>query len=132
MPSFSKQSQQQLKTCHHDLQSIFAAVERAVDCEISCGHRSHDAQEQAYDEGRSGFHWPESHHNDKPSMAVDVMPVDIDEDDMRRWYWFGGYVRGLADRLYDEGVVTHRLHWSGEHGDPELSKYPHFEIYLPH
>lgn len=132
MPHFNKESQKQLKTCHHDLQAIFTAVEHEVDCEIRCGYRAQPEQENAFEKGRSGFHWPESHHNEKPSMAVDVVPLDIDAEDAHRWHWFGGYVKGLADRLYAEGVVSHRLHWSGDHGDIELSKFPHFEIYMPH
>lgn len=132
MPSFSKQSQQMLNTCHHDLQAIFNAVEQEVECEIRCGHRTREEQERAFIKGYSGFHWPESHHNEKPSMAVDVVPVGVAPDDSDRWHWFGGYVKGLADRLYAEGVVSHRLHWAGDHGDPELNKFPHFEIYMPH
>lgn len=132
MPHFSKDSQQQINTCHHDVQAIFKAVEHEVDCEVRCGHRTQSEQEKCFAEGHSGFHWPESRHNAKPSMAVDVIPVDMDPKDIDRWHWFGGYVKGVADRLYAEGVVSHRLHWAGDKGDQELCKFPHFEIYMPH
>lgn len=131
MAQFSKASEQSIKTCHHDMQAIFNAVEQEIDCEILCGHRTEMEQEQAYSTGDSGFHWPDSRHNIKPSMAVDVMPVGFDMEDKSRWYWFGGYVKGIADRLYAEGVISHKLHWAGDHGDPEISKFPHFEIYMP-
>ena len=131
MAQFSKQSQQQINTCHHDMQAIFSAVEQEIDCEIVCGHRGQEDQERAFSEGRSGFHWPDSRHNAKPSMAIDVIPTDIKSDNTDRWHWFGGYVKGIADRLYAEGVISHKLHWAGDQGDQEMSKYSHFEIYMP-
>ena len=131
MPQFNKHSQRNLLTCHHDLQLIFSAVEREIDCDIRCGYRSEPEQEWAFDRGESQVHWPRSPHNEKPSMAVDVVPQEMDAADLRHWYWFGGYVKGLADRLYAEGIVTHRVRWAGDSSDQPISEYSHFEIYLP-
>ncbi|MBY4679094.1 hypothetical protein [Marinobacterium arenosum] len=133
MPQYDQQSQQALQTCHHDLQLIFNAVGREIACDIQCGYRNEAQQEQAFAEGQSSHHWPDSEHNEKPSMALDILPQGYSLDDPLRWCWFGGYVKGLADRMYAEGVVTHRVRWDGDQllDGADSANLPHFEIYLP-
>ena len=104
MPSFSSNSRRHLDTCHPDLQRLFDRVVSKVDCTIICGHRNQEDQNRAYREGFSKLWWPKSKHNSLPSLAVDVAPYHTDKPhirwtDDREWYWFSGYVEGVASEL---------------------------------
>lgn len=53
--------------------------------------------------------------------------------DLGRWYYFGGYVLGVADQLHKGGSISTRLRWLGDaDGDREIhdqsfDDLPHFE-----
>ena len=134
MPAFSTRSQERLTTCHQDLQAVFTEVVKGFDCSVLCGYRGGAEQTQAYEQGKSQLQFPESKHNQSPSMAVDVAPYPINWDDRARFYLFAGYVLGTADRLYQEGVITHRFRWGGdwdqdtEVKDQRFNDLPHFEL----
>jgi len=68
----------------------------------------------AYNSGRSKVKWPDGKHNRSPSMAVDAAPYPIDWQDRERFYYFAGYVMGVADMLHAEGLITHRLRYGGD------------------
>ena len=84
------------------------------------------------------------HGPDTLVWAVDVAPYYADEDPHvdwsttgesgRRWYAFKGYVLGVADRLFAEGKMTHRVRvgedWDGDHkfNDHRLVDLPHIEL----
>lgn len=135
MPSFSKQSKAILATCHPDLQILFNTVILTFDCSIICGHRSQKDQEIAFKTGKSKLKFPNSKHNSNPSWAVDAAPSPIDWENLHRFHWFGGYVLGIADMLYKQGKMTHRVKWGGDWdrdmdlGDEKgLRDFPHFEL----
>ena len=109
MPYWSKTSDKRLKTCHHDLQTIFDYVIKYFDCTVICGIRTEEVQEEAYDNGFSKVHYPYSKHNSDPSMAVDVVPYPIEWGNTKRMKFFAGYVLGIAQRMYDSGEITHQL-----------------------
>lgn len=115
-----------MKTCHIDLQTLFKTVVHHVDCSVLCGHRDETAQNMAYNAGNSKLKWPESKHNKKPSMAVDVVPYPINWDDIEGFHFFGGYVLGVAEMLYYHGLMIHRVRWGG-HFDGFFDG-PHFEL----
>ena len=46
-------------------------------------------------------------------MAVDVAPYPINFNDEKLAIWFGGYVMGIAQKLKDEGKMTHSVRWGG-------------------
>jgi len=114
MPKFNTVSTLRLNTCHRDLQVIFKHVIDYMNCSILCGFRGEQDQEQAFKEGKSRLHFPKSKHNISPSMAVDVICYPIDWDNFQRHFWFAGYVLGVADRLYAEGKIHHRLRFGGD------------------
>lgn len=137
MFSFGRSSSERLATCHPDLQKIFNEVILYRDCSILCGHRSKIAQMEAFESGKSKVKWPNSKHNSSPSMAVDVAPYPIDWNDLGRFIEFKGYVFAIADRLYSEGFIDHKLR-SGGDWDMDLSTtdntfndLPHFELITP-
>lgn len=113
MPKFSKRSLDNLATCHQDLQVLFNEVIKTFDCVVTEGYRNKEDQEKAFNEGKSKVHYPYGNHNKNPSMAADVYPYPINFDDEKLAIWFGGYVLGIAQKLKDEGKMTHNIRWGG-------------------
>lgn len=114
MPKFSQESFSKLSTCHSDLQVVFFEVIRSFDCQVLEGFRCKEDQEAAFVSGNTKLHWPNGKHNHQPSMAVDVAPFPIDWNDSKRFYWFAGYVMGIAQKLKDEGKITSSLRYGGD------------------
>lgn len=109
MPHFGNRSTDNLRTCHADLERLFREVVKKFDCAVICGHRGRAEQDAAYHSGNSEKQWPDSYHNSQPSLAVDVCPYPIDWKDTARFYYFAGYVKGVAERL---GIKD--LRWGGD------------------
>jgi peptidoglycan L-alanyl-D-glutamate endopeptidase CwlK len=114
MPKFSQESFSRLSTCHPDLQTLFYEVNKTFECTILEGYRNQDDQEKAFDAGKTKLHWPNGKHNSQPSMAVDVAPYPLDWYNDKRFYWFAGYVMGIAQKLKDEGKMTHAVRYGGD------------------
>ena len=129
MPAFSRQSLHRLRTCDPRLQRLFERVVLDVDCSILGGHRGEQAQNEAFEDGLSQLKWPEGKHNAYPSRAVDVAPYPIDWKNIKRFYWFSGYVLGVAQQMRIP------LRWGGDWDrdddldDQDFNDLPHFEIY---
>ena len=118
MPSFSNRSTDNLRTCHPDLERLFREVVGRFDCAVICGHRDKAAQDAAYHSGNSKKLWPDSTHNSLPSLGVDVCPYPIDWNDTARFYYFAGYVKGVAERI---GIKD--LRWGGDwNGDWQVNE----------
>lgn len=133
MPAFAKTSLDRLATCHPDLQRLFLEVVKHVDCTVLCGEREKDEQEQAFKDGMSKVHWPDSKHNRKPEdppgvKAADVAPYPLDWNDKARFTHFAGKVLGIA------AVLGIKVRWGGDwalDGTPSNDKFfdgPHFEL----
>ncbi|WP_027709234.1 M15 family metallopeptidase [Zooshikella ganghwensis] len=135
MPHFSTRSLERLTSCHPDLQVVFQEVIKDCDCTILEGFRSRKAQNNAYTAGRSKLQFPQSKHNQSPSLAVDVAPYPIDWQDIHGFYYFGGLVLGTALNLYKNGQISHRLRWGGDWDqdhdvrDQSFNDLVHFELY---
>ena len=136
MPRFSQKSLFQLSTCHKDLQTLFFEVIITFDCQILEGHRGQAGQDAAYAKGNSQLKYPNGKHNSSPSNAVDVSPYPVDWNNTKRFYWFGGYVMGIAQKLKDEGRMTHAIRYGGDWDsdkditDNKFQDLVHFEIML--
>jgi peptidoglycan L-alanyl-D-glutamate endopeptidase CwlK len=113
MPKFSQASFSKLSTCHPDLQVLFYEIIKNYDCTILVGYRDEEDQEAAVKAGKSKLHYPFGNHNKNPSMAVDVTPYPIDFNNTKLALWFGGYVMGIAQKLKDEGKMSHSVRWGG-------------------
>jgi len=113
MPKFSQNSFSKLVTCHADLQTLFFDVIKYYDCTILEGHRTEEQQEKYFAEGKTKLHYPFGKHDSQPSMAVDVTPYPINFDDNELGTWFGGFVMGIAQKLKEEGKMTHSVRWGG-------------------
>lgn len=136
MNHFSETSKERLKTCHRDLQTLFAHVIIDHDCGVICGTRGEEEQNKAFREGKSKLQFPNSKHNHTPSLAVDVAPYEIDHIDWSKLQSanFSGYVKGIADQLYRIGTISHRIRtgidWDNDNdiNDTTFWDGAHFEL----
>jgi peptidoglycan L-alanyl-D-glutamate endopeptidase CwlK len=135
MPKFSQTSFNRLSTCHIDLQVIFYEIVRYFDCTILEGHRNEADQEKAFAAGNTKLHYPHGKHNQNPSMAVDVAPWPIpDWSKTSDFAYFGGFVMGIAQRLFDEGKISHKVRYGGDWSinnrlsDESFKDLVHFEL----
>ena len=128
MPKFSKRSEDRLMTCDPQLILLFNRVIKDIDCTILCGHREKREQQKAYNEKKSKVQYPNSKHNKYPSLAVDVAPYPIDWEDLKRFYYFAGYVKGVAQT---SGIkIRVGADWDGDFHwkDQNFHDLPHFEL----
>lgn len=125
---FSASSQSKLATCHPDLQKLFNEVIKHYDCTIVCGYRSEEEQEEARRKGNSKLSYPDSKHNQTPSLAADVVPYPIDWQDTKRFFHFAGFVLGVAKSLNID------IRWGGDFSsdlnfkNDSFVDMPHFEL----
>ena len=128
MPSFGSRSKNNLNEAHPDLVRLFQEVVKHFDCSVIKGHRPQDEQDAAYHSGTSKLEWPNSKHNSKPSMAVDVVPYPVDWNDKERFYYFAGFVKCMALTMDID------LRWGGDWDsdndlkDQSFYDLPHFEL----
>jgi peptidoglycan L-alanyl-D-glutamate endopeptidase CwlK len=128
MPHFSERSMKKLETCDPSLQTLFNEVIKNFDCTVLCGHRGEEEQNEAYHSRRSKKPWPQSKHNKLPSDAVDVAPYPINWNDEERFYYFAGYVQGVASQM---GIkIRFGGDWDSdtEVDDQDFNDLPHFEL----
>lgn len=131
---YSKISKSRLGEAHKDLQVVFKEVLKHFDHSIICGHRGEQEQDTAFESGFSKVKFPNSKHNQLPSMAVDAVPFPIDWNDTKRMIHFAGYVMATAKMFKDKGLITHDFRWGGDWDrdtdlkDNVFQDYPHFEL----
>lgn len=63
-----------LNQCHPDLIKIIARVDEIFPVHVICGYRNQVDQDKAFDDKKSKLKFPNSKHNQKPSLAVDIVP----------------------------------------------------------
>ena len=137
MYKYSQKSLEKLNTCHPDLQKILKEAIKHYDITIIEGKRSTERQKELVRTGKSKT--MDSMHLDQGdgySHAVDCALYPIDWSDRERFVFLQGYLKGLADMLYERGEITHRLRlgvdWDGDGNVKEHSFFdgPHVEIRL--
>lgn len=74
VPNFSNKSKEKLTQCHLDIQFIANKAIEYVDFTVVTGHRGPAEQNDLYDRGFSKVRYPNSKHNSRPSIAIDVAP----------------------------------------------------------
>jgi len=62
-----------LKECDPRLVKLILRVDELYPCHVICGHRNEADQIKAFEEKKSQLKFPQSKHNKKPSLAVDVV-----------------------------------------------------------
>lgn len=158
---FSEKSTKQFETLHSDLQKIIAKGVKycLVDFSLVEGHRSPEKQFEYYKKGRElkngkweivNSKWVitnvdgykvKGKHNYNPSHAVDFCAYvpnkpELTWDSIHLTYIAATLVY-IADQLYEQGVIQHKLRWGGnwdkdgDLADNKLYDRPHVEIYKP-
>lgn len=128
MPDFSFKSELALRTCHPHLQLVLREVIKDYDFSVICGHRDQAQQNEAVHAGRSTLKWPNSKHNQYPSLAVDIAPYPIRWENKERFYYLAGRVVQEANA---HGI---RLRWGGDWDmdfdfyDQSFMDLVHFEL----
>ncbi|MFH1742796.1 MAG: M15 family peptidase [bacterium] len=131
MPTFGKNSEKHLATCCPLLPPLARRIVKRFDCSVVYGRRGKKAQDHAFDMGWTSKKYPSSLHNveaPKLSRAIDLVPWPIDWNDIRRNYYFSGYVRGIAEEI---GIpLRHGSDWDGDYdiNDQTLDDPCHFEV----
>jgi peptidoglycan L-alanyl-D-glutamate endopeptidase CwlK len=125
MYTFGKRSLDNLSQAHLDLQVIFHEVIKVIDCSIICGHRGEIEQNEAFDKGFSKLKFPKSKHNSLPSMAVDCVPYPLSWDDMDSFKKLSEVVLSIANGLFNDGLIAHKLEWGGSW---KWKDYPHYQL----
>jgi peptidoglycan L-alanyl-D-glutamate endopeptidase CwlK len=98
-------SEAKLKECHEKLQKLMAAVNERYPIQVICGHRNKEDQDKAFAEKKSKLKFPDSKHNRKPSLAVDIVPdpdrnpKTLDWNDTKEWQIMLHVVEQVADEM---------------------------------
>jgi len=116
MNNWSTRSTQRYKEIHPELQLLADVVLQIHDCAMMCGHRTEEAQNEAYYKGNSKVQWPNSKHNSKPSMAMDLAPYVKGQSywDREQVLYFAGIVVATANIMYEQKHMTYKLKWGGD------------------
>lgn len=108
MPVFGKRSEAHLATLDPDLALVLRDAIEIYDFSVICGYRGEKAQNEAFATGASKKQYPESIHNESPSLAVDVAPYPIDWNDNLAFARLFGIIEACA---HNRGM---RLRWGGD------------------
>lgn len=119
MPKFGKKSLERIAECHSDLQKIVHELIKEMDVTVLCGYRGKEQQNEAFVKGFSKLQYPESKHNQKPSLAIDVAPYPIDWNDISRFE----KMCDIIERIAKEKQIKIRLGRGFSFKD-----YPHIEL----
>lgn len=128
MYKFGPGSKVKLETCHPDIQEILNEAIKVIDFTILCGTRGREEQDDLFHKGMSKVQFPNSKHNNRPSLAVDIAPYPIDWNNLERFTHLIGIVRGIA--LMKGIEIRCGIDWDrdGDITDHTFMDYPHFEL----
>jgi peptidoglycan L-alanyl-D-glutamate endopeptidase CwlK len=139
---FGRSSKARLDTCHIDIQTVWHELSNLVNCSVLCGHREEAEQNKAFYDDKSQTQWPDSKHNQIPSMAIDsgqYIPKirNVDYQDPKAFAKFAGMVEVISKQLYAKGKITHLVRWGGDWDmdgrtvDQTFNDLVHFELIKP-
>ena len=116
---FGKKSLERLAEIHPDLQKICNELIKEMDVTILCGYRGKEEQNTAFINGKSKLQFPNSKHNKKLALAVDIAPSPIDWNDLRRFIDMCAAIEVIADKLKIPVILGR---------DFSFRDYPHVEL----
>lgn len=133
MPQFGTASKERLNTAHYDLKRWAGRLILMFDFTVVCSHRGEEEQEEAFRNGKSKVHFPDSYHNVFPSLALDLAPWDqhrgvIDWDHPKRFILLAGMGLRLAKEM---GLP---ITWGGDWDsdtfmrDHSFKDFPHYQL----
>ena len=117
MFKFSKRSQENLDTCHSNLICLIeeSLKNSPIDFSVTCGYRGKKAQNDFYARGASKVKYPNSMHNQNPSLAVDIQPhpytkADRKDKNNTKFKILNNHIKKVAEEL-DIPVLNGGLTW---------------------
>jgi len=135
MASYGKVSKARLAQAHPDLQRWANRLILVFDHTVVCSYRDEEAQEDAFRNGKSKVHWPNSRHNTLPSLALDLAPWDseigvIDWTARDRFILLAGMGLQLAKEM--SLPITWGGDWDGDTflRDHDFLDFPHYQLPL--
>ena len=119
MARFGSRSESRLATIDPDLVEVLRDAIKVYDFTIICGHRTEEAQNEAFATGASKTRYPDSKHNSFPSDAVDVAPWPINWHDSLAFARLAGIIEACAHK---RGVpIRLGMDWDGDGGSKDQS-----------
>ena len=147
---YGRTSKNRLNTCHKDIQIILNHAIDLIDITVLEGIRSTERQQELFKAGKSkldGIKKKSKHqgrldeNGNLVSYAVDIIPYkkgvdpfDPNPKNLARYYYMMGIIKGLAQRLLDEGKINHNvrfgLDWDSDNyfNDQNFDDLPHMEL----
>jgi peptidoglycan L-alanyl-D-glutamate endopeptidase CwlK len=135
----SDRSNKLLDTCHPDLKALAhkAITNSPFDWLVSFGHRTPDAQNKLFQQGRTrpgniitycdGYE-KLSKHNFFPSLAFDIIVLINNTPNWKPMYYFtvAEHILNTAEDMFEKNEITNRVTWGGNW--VRFKDYPHFQI----
>jgi hypothetical protein len=97
-----------LNGCSRNLRLLLIRVDQIMPIKVVEGHRGQVRQNRLFYGKKTKVKYPNSKHNTCPSDAADVYPDPVNWDDIKRMYYMGGIVRGVAEEM---GID---IRWGGD------------------
>ena len=151
---FGKSSIVQLSTLHPDLQTILRVAIKQFDFSIIEGIRTKKRQQELFNSPKhlteldgvtkKSKHQGEYFEGKLVSTAVDIIPyvqglnVWEGRKGEKLFYYLAGTIMGVAEILYLQGAIRHKLKWGGnwdmdmDFYDSNFIDLPHFELVTVH
>jgi peptidoglycan L-alanyl-D-glutamate endopeptidase CwlK len=111
-----------LYKCHPKLIKIVEQIRSPF--VVVCGYRGEEDQNKAYAIGNSQVNFPHSKHNKQPSEAVDLAPININNqiewDNIAKFIKLANEFLGIAEK------ENTKIIWGGNF--KTLKDYGHFEM----
>lgn len=120
---WGKKSTERLATCDKKLQDIAnMMLERSpFDLTITCGYRTENEQNEAFEKGKSRARFGESKHNIFPSKAIDICPYPINWDSKdTRWQEMA------LNAMWCAGKLDIEITWGGSF--KSIKDLPHIQL----
>jgi len=128
MRKWGRRSKEVLEELDIDLQWLCnTLLYEVADISLICGHRDEEAQNTAYDLGRSTLRWPDGKHNSLPSMAVDLQPYPLPRRKEKLWASLA-YIAGRAIEIGKRRGL--KVRWGGDwNGNGDLTDQNFDDLY---
>lgn len=93
--------------------------DEVADISLVYGYRGPDEQNEMYARGSSTKKWPDSLHNKRPALAVDLQPHPYPKSECKLWGALG-YIAGRAHDIATQEGFT--IRWGGDwNGNGDLT-----------
>ena len=112
MRTWSPRSKRVYDTLDKDLQNLVTRIrDEVTDISLVSGYRDREEQNTLFENSFSKLRFPDSKHNRKPCLAVDLQPYPYPKDECKLWGALG-YIAGRAMAIAAEEGID--IIWGGD------------------